>query len=133
MNNYTAANLKDQLEKKLLHNFGVTPENASDELFYKATALVLVDIMRARRSDFRKTVAAEQAKTIYYMSMEFLMGRSLKTSLYNIGLEKEAEAALADWGIKIDRIFDEEPDGRHIIPRIVKRYKIADAVFSVII
>ena len=63
MNNYTAANLKDQLEKKLLHNFGVTPENASDELFYKATTLVLMDIMRARRSDFRKTVAAEQAKS----------------------------------------------------------------------
>ena len=41
----TPAVLAEMLEKKLSHNFGVTPDKASDELFYKASALVLLDIM----------------------------------------------------------------------------------------
>ena len=110
MNNYTAKDLKEQIEKKLLHNFGVTPENASDELFYKATTLVLMDIMRARRSDFRKTVAAEQAKTVYYMSMEFLMGRSLKNSLYNLELTEKMQKALKSFNVDLNKLYDHEPD-----------------------
>ena len=93
MKEYTSKYLKEQIEKKLYHNFGVSPDNAGDDLFYKATTLVLLDIMRDRRSAFRKKVADEQAKTIYYLSMEFLMGRSLKNNLYNLDLtEKMAKA-----------------------------------------
>ncbi len=110
MDKYTAANLKGQIEKKLLHNFGVAPENASDDLFYKATALVLIDIMRARRSEFRNTVAAEQAKTIYYMSMEFLMGRSLKNNLYNLDLTEKMQKALKSFNVDLDKLYELEPD-----------------------
>ena len=46
MANYTAAKLAGMIEKKLSHNFGVTPVEASDELFYKASVLALLDLMR---------------------------------------------------------------------------------------
>ena len=45
MSKYTIAEIKEMLEKKLSHNFGVTPDQASDDIFYKATVLVLLDIM----------------------------------------------------------------------------------------
>ena len=45
MSNYTVAQLSAAIERKLSHNFGVTPEQASDEIFYKACVLVLLDIM----------------------------------------------------------------------------------------
>ena len=53
MAKYTITQLASMLERKLSHNFGVTPEQASDEIFYKATALVLIDIMSDRRAAFK--------------------------------------------------------------------------------
>ena len=52
MANYTAAKLAGMIEAKLSHNFGVMPHEASDELFYKASVLVILDIMRDRRTTF---------------------------------------------------------------------------------
>ncbi len=110
MQDFSAAYLKNQIEKKLLHNFGVGPAAASDELFYKATVLVLLDIMRDRRATFKKKVANEQAKTVYYLSMEFLMGRSLKNNLYNMDLGDEMRAALDSFGVDLDALYELEPD-----------------------
>ena len=57
---YTAAELKEKITAALSHNFGVSPEQASDEFFYKATVMVLLDIMRDRRADFRKQTEEQQ-------------------------------------------------------------------------
>lgn len=106
----TIAQLCALLERKLSHNFGVTPEQASDEIFYKATALVLMDLMSERRAQFKKETDRQEAKTIYYLSMEFLMGRSLKNSLFNLDLTDTMEKALARYKVKLDRLYDFEPD-----------------------
>ncbi|MBO5200814.1 MAG: glycogen/starch/alpha-glucan phosphorylase [Clostridia bacterium] len=110
MAKFTPAYLKEQIEKKLSHNFGVSADNASDDLFYKATVLVLLDIMRERRSAFRKKASDEQAKTIYYLSMEFLMGRSLKNNLYNMDLTEDMKKALKGLGVDLDKLYKLEPD-----------------------
>ena len=106
----SANKLADLIEKKLSHHFGVNADQASDELFYKATVLVLLDIMRERRTAFRKETAEKEAKTVYYLSMEFLMGRSLKNSLFNLGLDNTMEKALAKFKVKLDNLYDFEPD-----------------------
>jgi len=108
--NYTAAKLAGMIEKKLSHNFGVTPVEASDELFYKASVLVLLDIMRERRTAFRDEASQQGAKTIYYLSMEFLMGRSLKNNLFNLDLEAPMAKALSTFKVKIDNLYELEPD-----------------------
>ena len=54
MTKYTATALASMIERKLSHNFGVTPSQASDELFYKACVLVLLEIMNDRRAEFKK-------------------------------------------------------------------------------
>ena len=106
----TSNDLKQKIITVLSHSFGVSPEQASDELFYKATVLVILDIMRNRRSEFRKECEKKQAKTVYYLSMEFLMGRSLKNNLYNLELENEMSKALSDFGVKLDKLYELEPD-----------------------
>ena len=102
---YTPEQLAELIRQKLSHNFGVTPEQASDEFFYNAAVLVLLDIMRGIKHGFRDKVYEEQPKMIYYLSMEFLMGRSLKNNLYNLGLTDAMEGALASMGVKLDQIY----------------------------
>ncbi len=110
MKKYTITMLASMIEKKLSHNFGVTPELASDELFYKACVLVLLEIMNERRAEFKKATSEQEAKTVYYMSMEFLMGRSLKSNLFNLDLTETMSKALAKFKVKLDKLYDFEPD-----------------------
>lgn len=71
--------LRAMLVGKLLHNFSVQPEEATDENFYNALALVLRDMMRGRRVEYMAKTREQGSKQVYYLCMEFLMGRSLKT------------------------------------------------------
>ena len=107
---YTPKELKTRIAATLSHNFGVAPEQASDELFYKATVLVLLGIMRERRTGFRKETEKSGAKMVYYLSMEFLMGRSLKNNLYNLELEEDMKSALSSFGVKLSQLYELEPD-----------------------
>lgn len=106
----SAKELAAQIERKLSHNFSVTVKEAGDDLFYKACVLVLLDIMRERRSEFNNAAHKQGAKSVYYLSMEFLMGRSLKNTLYNLGLDKEMEKALKCMNVKLDSLYELEPD-----------------------
>ncbi len=110
MTKYTSSVIADMIEKKLSHNFGVTPDKASDEIFYKACALVLLDIMGERRSNFKKETNKAGAKRVYYLSMEFLMGRSFKNTLFNLDLTDAFKKALSKHKVKIDNLFELEPD-----------------------
>ncbi len=110
MSKYTAAALASLIEKKLSHNLGVTPDQASDELFYKASVLALLEIMAERRAEFKKATNEQEAKTVYYLSMEFLMGRSLKNNLFNLDLTDTMAKALKKFNVKLDKLYDFEPD-----------------------
>ena len=107
---FTSSYLAREIEKKLLHNFGVSPELADDGLFYKAAVTVLMDIMREKRTAFKKTAAEKEAKTVYYLSMEFLMGRSFKNTLYNLGLTEKMRKALSKFKVDLDDLYEHEPD-----------------------
>ncbi len=107
---YTAEMIANLIEKKLLHHFGIEVSQASDEAFYKATVLVLLDIMRERRTAFKKATAEQEAKTVYYLSMEFLMGRSLKNNLFNMELENIVSRALSKFKVRLENLYELEPD-----------------------
>lgn len=95
---------------KLSHNFGVVPEEASDEHYYKAVVLIIRDLLSQGRKEFIDKAEKQNTKQIYYLCMEFLMGRSLKNSLYNLGLEEAVGSALSSMGIKLDSVYEQEPD-----------------------
>lgn len=106
----TIAQFNELLESKLMHNFGVNPEQASDEFFYKACVLSVLDIMRNIKAEFNAKTDSEEKKRVYYLSMEFLMGRSLKNNLYNLGITSTVEKCLKKYGVKLENLYELEPD-----------------------
>ena len=106
----TKAKAKELIENKLSHFFGVTTENASYEQYYRAVAMILSEMMGEGRADFTKRADKAGTKRVYYLSMEFLMGKSLRNNLYNLNLQKTFTAALKDFGVKIEKLYDCEPD-----------------------
>ena len=101
---------KELLTAKLSHFMGVTPEEATDEQYYKAIALIVRDMMSEGRAAFSEEAAKAGTKKIYYLCMEFLMGRSLKNNLYNLNLTEVFDSVLADYGVKLENLYDCEPD-----------------------
>ena len=101
---------KDLISGKLSHFFGVSTDDATDEQYYRAVALIVKDLMHEGVRERRKKADAAQAKRVYYLSMEFLMGRSLKNNLYNLNLTKTFESALKDFGVSLEKLYDCEPD-----------------------
>lgn len=106
----TKEEFKDDIVSKLAHIFGVTPEEATDEQYYKAIAIMCKDSLAKTNYDFRHKSHQSSSKAVYYMCMEFLLGRSLKNNLYNMNLTDTARAALDDFGIKLDHLYECEPD-----------------------
>ena len=101
----TTSSLSELLQAKLMHNFSVVPEEATNEHFYNALVLVLRDKLRTARVNYIHDTHQQDAKQVYYLCMEFLMGRSLKNTLYNLGLTEEAERVLADFHVKLDSLL----------------------------
>lgn len=101
---------KKLITDKLSHFFGVTPQDATDEQYYKAVSMIIRERLSAMNSDFRHTANGQDSKQIYYLCMEFLMGRSLKNNLYNLGLTEVFDEALASMGVKLDKLYSQEPD-----------------------
>lgn len=110
--NYTLSKkkAKELLSAKLSHFMGVSPAEATDEQYYKAIALIVRDMMSAGRAEFTETAAKAGTKRVYYLCMEFLMGRSLKNNLYNLNLTETFESVLSDYGVKLENLYDCEPD-----------------------
>lgn len=106
----TPSEARDMIVSKLSHNFGVIPTEATDEHYYKAVALILRDMMSHEYTAFTNAAEAQNKKTVYYLCMEFLMGRSLKNTLYNLGLTDVMTKALQGLNIKIENIYEQEPD-----------------------
>ena len=106
----TKKDAKELITNKLSHFFGVTPDEATYEHYYKAIALILRDMMMQGRKEFHNESKKSDSKKVYYLCMEFLMGRSLKNNLFNLNLTKTMESALKDFGIKLEKLYDCEPD-----------------------
>lgn len=106
----TPSEARDMIVSKLSHNFGVIPTEATDEHYYKAIALILRDMMSHEYATFTNATESQNKKTVYYLCMEFLMGRSLKNTLYNLGLTDVMTKALQGLNIKIENIYEQEPD-----------------------
>ncbi len=106
----TVPQIKDQIRDKLSHVFGVSLENATDEEYYKAVVLIVRELLSKGRAEFVQNAEKTGTKQVYYLCMEFLLGRSLRNSLFNLGLEQNFQKALADYGIKLENLYEQEPD-----------------------
>ena len=106
----TQNQFKELFTNKLFHHFGVSIDDATDEHYYKAVALVVRDLMTVGRKEYVEKAEKTNTKQVYYLCMEFLLGRSLKNCLYNLGLEDTVRGALKDIGVNLETIYEQEPD-----------------------
>ncbi len=108
--NQNTKKIRTNLENLLARQFGCTPAEANQEQLYRAVALTVRDILSEQRSAFKNEINRKQEKRVYYLCMEFLLGRSLKTNLCNLGLEDVYRDVLADYGVDLDTLYEKEPD-----------------------
>ncbi len=104
------AKLREVIETKLTYVLGKTAETAADYDWYQATVLAvrdrLIDIWMQSRRDTKQL----KKKRVYYLSIEFLIGRLLLDSLTNLRLKEPMQRALESLGIDLDNLRECEPD-----------------------
>ena len=98
------------ISDKLNRYFATSKEKATADQVYKALSLVLRDMMLKKKQENNQRIVQGKYKRVYYLCMEFLLGRSLKNNLYNLGLEESARGALKSMGYKLDDIYELESD-----------------------
>ncbi|MBQ2714193.1 MAG: glycogen/starch/alpha-glucan phosphorylase [Clostridia bacterium] len=109
-NTITATQIEQLVTLKTQRIFGIKPEDATQKQIYKALCLVVRDILTEKRVNYKQKIKKQDVKQVYYMSMEFLLGRSLKNHLFNLGILEEARTAIKSLGSNIDNLLEIEPD-----------------------
>ena len=110
MSIFTTESLGKTLEQQCADMFSVKPESATPDQLYAALAIIFRDhFAQLHRSHIAKAYGSG-AKQIHYLSMEFLVGRSLKNNLYNLGIEKQAAEVIEAVGFSLEDLYDLEPD-----------------------
>ena len=107
---YTKKELEQQIIGKLRRNFGREVEEATPVHMFRACALVLRDIMSARELATESKIRDSHARQVHYLSLEFLMGRSLEKNAYNLGVLPQLKEAIEDLGFSAPDLFEVEPD-----------------------
>ena len=102
--------LKAQTEAVCMQNFGCTLADATETEAYRAVCITVRELLVRKNHDFRCSAEQKNAKKVFYMSMEFLVGTSLRNNLFNLGIEDEMRQAVAASGKDLDRLIDIEPD-----------------------
>ena len=107
MNKTEAIKLLNQACMRL---FGCNMTEATDKQAYKALCTVVRNGMYDRRRAYKRGYQEEGRKQVFYMSMEFLVGTSLRNNLFNLGLEETFTDALKDLNIDIKELYALDPD-----------------------
>ncbi len=102
--------LRDQVVAKLNYAVGKTMSGASERDWFVSAALTVRDRILEGWRDSYNTTNKAQTKRVYYMSLEFLIGRLLFDGLTNLGMVDDMREALASLGVDLDRLRAIEPD-----------------------
>ena len=105
---------KETFKKSIIDNvknqYRKTIDEATPQQVYQAVAYAVKDVIIDEWIATHKAYDRDDAKIVYYLSMEFLMGRALGNNIINIGAQKEIKEALEELGFDLNAIEDQEPD-----------------------
>ncbi len=102
--------IKDNIIHHLMSFQGRDPERSGAPDVYKALAYTMRDLMVQKWISTQKTFYAKEKKRVYYLSLEFLIGRSLGNSMINLGILDEARQAVEELGFEMAEIRNQEED-----------------------
>ncbi|MCM1043501.1 MAG: glycogen/starch/alpha-glucan phosphorylase [Corallococcus sp.] len=109
-NNVNKTTVKQLIEDASSKEYGIAASELTVTQMYRCVATVVRDMLLEKRKTFNKLYKAKDRKRIHYLSMEFLLGRSLKNNLYNMGLTEVFSEALARYKFKLTDLYEQEPD-----------------------
>ena len=105
---------KESFKKDVINNvknlFRKTIDEATQEQVFQAVSYAVKDHIIDRWIATQKAYEEKNAKTVYYLSMEFLMGRALGNNMINLTCYEQVKEALAELGFDLNVIEDQEPD-----------------------
>ena len=105
---------KDEFIKSVKENvknlYRKTLDEASQQEIFQAVSYTVKDVIIDDWLATQKAFDKQDPKMVYYMSMEFLMGRALGNNMINLKMYKEVKEALGEIGLNLDEIEDQEPD-----------------------
>ena len=101
---------KRSVEENLKALYRKTVDEATDQQKYQAVSYAVKDLIMDRWIATHKQYEKQDAKTVYYMSMEFLVGRALGNNIINLKAEKVIKEALEELGMNLNVLEDQEPD-----------------------
>ncbi len=104
------AHLKQDIENYMKLLFRKPVENATSQQLFQAVAYAVKDIVVDDWLETHKQYEEKDVKTVYYLSMEFLMGRALGNMIINLKQDKVVREVLEELGVDLDVLEDEEPD-----------------------
>ncbi|GJD83914.1 glycogen/starch/alpha-glucan phosphorylase [Methylobacterium haplocladii] len=107
-NGDSVVELREAIRAKLVYALGKTPESARDRDWFAATALALRD--RVIDACHEGTGGKVPEKRVYYLSLEFLIGRLLSDAMNNLRLVETTKLALKDLGVQLSEVEEAEPD-----------------------
>ena len=102
------ATIKESVSRHLHYTLGKDVYSATNRDWFSAVVYTVRDYLMEKWLETHRSYHYEDAKRVYYLSMEFLIGKTLANSLINTGMEEELRAALKDQGLNLDEIFDAE-------------------------
>lgn len=108
--NLTKKEAAEIIKGKLSRFFGVNDKEATKEQLYKAVVMAVRDILLEKRKSYHYKVKDKKGKRVYYLCMEFLLGRSLKNNVYNLGIEAPLQEALKHYKVTLEDLYENEPD-----------------------
>ncbi|MCR9296113.1 MAG: glycogen/starch/alpha-glucan phosphorylase [bacterium] len=104
------ASFESEIRRHLNFTLGHHAKNASHSYLYVAAALAVRDRLVANWRETQQRTAEADTRHVYYLSLEFLIGRSFTNALYSLGLDDEMHSALHDYGVRLEELAEEEHD-----------------------
>ena len=107
---FDKAKFKETIEANLRMLYRKTVREADEQQLFQAVCYAVKDTIIEKWMETQEVYEKEDPKTVYYLSMEFLMGRALGNNLINLCEYKEVKEALDEMGIDLNVVEDQEPD-----------------------
>ncbi len=102
--------INNLIDEVISRYWNIAPKYADKRQIFKALSIVVRDLLLEKRNAFIKEIDEIEAKQVYYICMEFLVGKSLKNNLFNLKIEEEAVEALKKYNVTLDDLYNIEKD-----------------------
>ena len=99
-----------KLNETSIRLFSCGIAETTEKQAYKALCTLICEMLAKKRKEYKDSYKATDRKKVYYMSMEFLVGTSLRNNLYNLGLEEDFREIMSSQGFDIENIYALDPD-----------------------